>query len=543
VRIALLAALLVACGSEHPGSHDAGRGDAGGDDSDANDAPIDADPNVRGTVTVHLVDKNGAALAGMYVVFIDRDATVTERMTDAAGMAQADVYPNASVTAIRVRGMSYSLATVQALVPGDAITLVSAASDVSSSEDPFSSRIVPLPGANIVASPNGASKSGALGTFTTVAPHGLVAGDQVIVANVGVAGYNGMWTVALNPAPTATTFSVNLGNTTNLANSGTVATGGATATKAIAFTVSYTAYAGAEHYEIHTRCGTLDVPPVTAARLVMPFSCGSGGQYIEILAKTNAGSTLAWTQQAVVVTPEGSATVQDTWHAPTLLTASYANPTAQVSDITLARFSPYVRGLPYVETTSSTSATTTLMAYVSNPSQAAIVTSLTCPNGASSGCISTASGAASQRITQVVNGGVSTYALDIAANALPWVKATYVPATTTLDIMATGSSAIDIFEGNLRYTRGQVIYTWRVFGPLAQSVQFPTLPATAPGNPTVSPSDIMSSYQAFVGESDAINGYRDAIKNPFEALGTCEASSNATIKPYAGTKNRISQWN
>jgi hypothetical protein len=106
-----------------------------------------------------------------------------------------------------------------------------------------------------------------------------------------------------------------------------------------------------------------------------------------------------------------------------------------------------------------------------------------------------------------------------------------------------GSGVIDIFEGNLRYTRGQNIYTWRVFGPLAQSVTFPALPAAAPGNPTVQPSDIMSSYQAFIGESDAINGYRDAIKNPFEALGTCEASSNTSVLPYAGTKNRISQWN
>jgi hypothetical protein len=82
-----------------------------------------------------------------------------------------------------------------------------------------------------------------------------------------------------------------------------------------------------------------------------------------------------------------------------------------------------------------------------------------------------------------------------------------------------------------------------VFGPLATPVKFPTLPATAPGDPTILTSDTMSSYQAFIGESDAINGYRDAIKNPFTALTTCEASTNLSVLPAAGSKNRISQWN
>jgi hypothetical protein len=163
--------------------------------------------------------------------------------------------------------------------------------------------------------------------------------------------------------------------------------------------------------------------------------------------------------------------------------------------------------------------------------------------GSSPSCLSTASGAASQRITELVDGTATSYALDIGANLLPWVKATYVPSTTTLDVMVTGTGSYDIFEANLRYTRGQAIYTWRLFGPTAGPVQFPTLPAAAPGNPTIVPSDVMSSYQAFVGDSDAIDGYRDAKGNVFEALGTCEASSNASIRPYPGTKNRISQWN
>jgi hypothetical protein len=183
------------------------------------------------------------------------------------------------------------------------------------------------------------------------------------------------------------------------------------------------------------------------------------------------------------------------------------------------------------------------MLTTSNPANAVITTQLRCPLNSSASCTSTPSGAPQQTITQNVDGTATTYALDVGANLLPWVKALYVPAMTTLDITVDGTAPYDLFEANLRYTRGQTIFTWRVFGPIAETVKFPTLPATAPGNPTILPSDTMSSYQAFICESDAINGYRKAIENVFEALGTCEASPNPTLEPFPGTKNRLSQWN
>ncbi|HEY5927989.1 MAG TPA: hypothetical protein VIV11_40160 [Kofleriaceae bacterium] len=535
MRIALAVALLVACGDDGHTTGDGGPGDGGMDD----DAMIDADPNMRGTVTVRVVDKNGFPIGAMYVVFIDTDSTVTERMTDAAGLAVADVYPNASVTAIRNRGMSYAIATVQALNPGDVITLISASPTVSSSEDPFSQRVVPMPSADIAASPNGATKSGSIATFTTVGPHGLNGNDRVIVANVGVAGYNGVWTVASTPTPT--TFTANLGSG-SLANSGTVATGGATATKAVQFTINYPAFA-ADTYQVHTRCGSVDVGSVTSAVLDLPITCTGPMQEVEVRAQTSAGITFATKAQSNInVTHGGSVTLTGSWSGVATLAATFTNPTQQVSQITFARFSPHVRGLPFAETTQAAMATTLASLNVSLPSSAGNVTTLTCFNGSAPGCLSTASGATSQRITHHV-GGSSSYSLDIGANLLPWVVAVYNAAATTLDITVMGSAPYDIFEANLRYVRGQSIYTWRVFGPIAGSVKFPTLPTTAPGDPTLLTSDIPSSFQAFVGESDAINGYRDAIKNPFESLGHCEASANPMLKSYVGTQNRISQWN
>jgi hypothetical protein len=171
VLAALAICLVAACGDDNGATGDAG-----------SDADIDADPNVRGPVTVTVVDKNDRPLAGLHVVFIDTDATVTDLVTDAAGSAMASVYPGASVTALRARdtGQGYSLTSVLQLVPNDSITLISASGAVSSSEDPFSQRVVPLPSADIVT----ATKTGSSATYTTLAPHGLAMNDSVIVTGV-----------------------------------------------------------------------------------------------------------------------------------------------------------------------------------------------------------------------------------------------------------------------------------------------------------------------------------------------------------------------
>jgi hypothetical protein len=50
--------------------------------------------------------------------------------------------------------------------------------------------------ATIAASPAGATQSGFICTIATTTPHGCTAGQNVVVAGVGVAGYNGTWVVA-----------------------------------------------------------------------------------------------------------------------------------------------------------------------------------------------------------------------------------------------------------------------------------------------------------------------------------------------------------
>ncbi|HMD32385.1 MAG TPA: hypothetical protein VKG84_10785, partial [Candidatus Acidoferrales bacterium] len=76
--------------------------------------------------------------------------------------------------------------------------------------------------ANIAASPTGATQSGLICTIATTTAHGCTAGQSVVIAGVGVAGYNGTWVVASVIDATHFTFANTL---TSLA-----ASGGGTAT-------------------------------------------------------------------------------------------------------------------------------------------------------------------------------------------------------------------------------------------------------------------------------------------------------------------------
>jgi hypothetical protein len=538
VRSALLLFALAACGNDHRGTTDGGGGSADGDGGigdggmgDAGDVMVDADPNVRGTVSVKIVDRSGDPQVGMHVVFVDTDATVTDVVTDAAGMASASVYPNANVTAIRERDIAtdgqppiaYQLTTVLALVPGDTITLIAAPGSVPSTEDTFTQGVVPLPAEYVI----GASKQGSTATYTTLGPHGLVTGDTVVVNDSTQAAYNGAWTVS--GAPSAMMFTANIG-------SGGVPDGtGGTAAKAERFTVSYPAYGGAQSYAIYSPCGTTDAGTATSATIRLRAGCSTTPMDLVVVARGAGNAVIAWTQATgVAFTANGSTTITAAWQAPSAITATYSNPTTGVTGIELRRFQPYVRP-PLLSATGTPAAP--LMVTAPLPAAAAMQTKLTCSGGT---CVSDT---AEQIITQQVDGTATTYALDVDANLLPWLTATWVPNTITMNVTVTGTAAYDLFHASIVYTRDsvdQTIYTWRVFGPVAGTFKFPTLPSTVPGNPNLTANSRQATYSVDVCESDAVGGYRDAIKNPYGAFGTCRAASSPTTVRFGGTKNRIS---
>lgn len=536
--IAALVCLLGGCGNDNRGTIDGGDGDG------AVDADIDANPNVRGMVTVHTVDKLGLPLAGLDVVFIDTDQTVTALKTDAAGAAQASVFPNASVTVERVRSSTppaYYLTTVLALNPGDDILLQTEPSNASSADDPFDQRVLPLPSADVI----DVSKGGSTGTFTTIQPHGLAVGDAVVVSGMTPSAYNTplgtTWTVATTPS--TTTFTANIGS----GNPGAVTAPGAVS-KVLPFTFNYATYAGAQGYIVYTSCGSTDVGTSLAPTLNLKTGCTAASMSVVVVAYGAGTTPLAYAQKTgLTITAGGNTTISDTWHAIGSVAATYSNATTRVTDVQLERYIPYVRT---AAAGSGSTTTASGMVSVASPATATAVmkSRLRCLSGTD--CISNGIGTASQVFSQEVDGTLSTYSLDIGANLLPWVSAIYTQAAKTVDVTVTGTGAIDLQQVYVGYSgmpgsspRDTYIYRWRVFGPTAGTVTFPTLPSTLPGDPTLRPSDVQSTTSVWLCETDSVNGYRNAIKNVYQTLSTCEMNPSTTTKPATATKSRLSQWN
>ncbi len=466
MRTLALVAALAACGS----SHGTGGGDANGGGGDGKGSGFDGDIDLptRGNVTAHLVDKTGAAQAGVHVVFIDTDSTVTEMLTDGSGDAVASVFAGASVTALHVTAASVNcLTTVTEVAPGDLITL-----DV----DAFEKLVVPLD-----------------------------------------------------------------------------------TTSAGTFTVAFPAYSGANHYVIYSPCGSTSTTKTSGNALAFEAGCVAATMDLVVVAENSSNAALAWVDQSgVAFTSGGSTTITNSWATLPTITATYSNATTAVQNVQLARLAPDTRGAifpqPPAILDADVTGASTMLAVAAPASAAATMQTLTwpCPNSdatcGSAGCAALCKGAnsASQTITQVVDGTQTTYALDVGSQLLPWLGYPFWMKTnpTVLPVTVTGSGAIDLFEADMQYVRNNTsVYIWRVFAPVAGDVHFPQLPADVPGSPTPTSSDTMSVTHAYACESDAIAGYRGAVANVYDALGTCQALTDPTTKRFGGTLDRFSQSN
>ena len=90
----------------------------------------------------------------------------------------------------------------------------------------FVEAVLPINISSLI-TPSGAAESGNTVTLTTTAAHGLSAGQSVVVAGVGVAGYNGTYPVLATP--TATTFTYTDPNPGLAPSGGGYVTGGVSA--------------------------------------------------------------------------------------------------------------------------------------------------------------------------------------------------------------------------------------------------------------------------------------------------------------------------
>jgi len=457
---ALALVALVACGSPHHGSDAAGGGDDGpSGDGDGSGGMIDAPPpdvpNVRGTVKVTVTNPSvaGCQLPQLHVVFVDVDSTTTDLIADAAGKAQADVFPGASVTAVCERSTGTDIAvTVQDVEPGDDITL-----DGS--------------------------------YFFT----GSKTADQTLAGT---------------------------------------------------FKISFPTAPGATNYTIYYPCGNNVPSGNTNVSLTMKAGCLQQTMDLVVVSGTSSGPT-QWTEAAnVPYVNGGSVTVTDTWHPFGGVTASYTNAPAFCADsarsdypcdVQLARYVPELHGL---RATGMTNLTASGMVAVTSPTSSSAIMQSRLEN----------LGPAYQVVTDVVDGSQTTYAIDFSARLLPWMclGTAQCPgfdgAAAKLTIPVTGTGAYDLFETDVTFSRGPQftqILIWRVFGPTAGDVTFPTLPSSVS---VMNPQSVdrQSVTHSRICESSALNGWRDARQNPFDSLATCTQSTNPTAPRYGGTHNRLS---
>ena len=315
-------------------------------------------------------------------------------------------------------------------------------------------------------------------------------------------------------------------------------------TAAGTFKISFSPAPGATNYTIYDPCGNVVPSGNTNVSLAMKAGCLQQTMDLVVVAGTSSGPT-QWTEAAnVPFTNNGSVTVTDTWHPFAQVTANYTGVPAFCAatadpdypcNAQLARYVPELHGNRAMTSAGVTGAGS-LMVTSPTSSSAIIQTQLT------------TNGPEYQILTDVVDGSQATYAVDFATEALPWMCRDtaqcpmFSGSAAKLTIPVTGTGTYDLFETDATYSRGPQftqIFIWRVFGPTAGDVTFPTLPASVS---VMNPQgvDRQSVTHSRICESDVLNGWRDARQNPFDSLATCTQSTNPTAPRYGGTHDRLS---
>jgi hypothetical protein len=313
------------------------------------------------------------------------------------------------------------------------------------------------------------------------------------------------------------------------------------ATSGGTFTVNFSANPGATGYDVYWPCSTMATShtTTTSKAITMQAGCMESPMNIVVVASNGAFTE----QNGVAFTNGGSTTITDTWHPLATInsTYTYTNPPAYCTNagdldypcnLDLTRYVPDLRGNG-ARTMMSTTGAATMLGVSSPPAAYGVMRTIFSSNAAQY-----------QTITHAVDGTLATHTIDLDATLLPWIApVVYNPATTTLQITATGSNPYDLFKTDLTYVRANTfIFVWHVFGPTAGNFTFPAMPVSF-GDVSPKPTDTMSSNHAMVGDSDLIDGYRLARQNVFDSLETCAALVSPTAKRLPVSFNRLSRSN
>ncbi len=280
------------------------------------------------------------------------------------------------------------------------------------------------------------------------------------------------------------------------------------------FVVNWTQLGGANDYEIYGPCGFQDSAGagVTTKTITLRNDCNPTTMELLIRARNSANATIGFSAKSNISVAAGS-TAMPAFVGGLTFTASYTN-LSKATELDMDRRAPDGFGFGIATAPDITGLTS-------------VTTSAVVPTTGSARVDSTFSTPVFevQEIHQRLAGNSTTYGLDLAATALPWINKPMLDvAAHTIAVSAdnTGTSgdAPDLVESSLAWRRGNSSFSWTTFGPTVDSIVLPALGGDeADAMPAVGDALTVNRVKAY--DADTIADYaaiREAIGAALEGV-------------------------
>jgi hypothetical protein len=219
----------------------------------------------------------------------------------------------------------------------------------------------------------------------------------------------------------------------------------------------------------------------------------------------------------------GRATMPSTWTPSLAVTGTYSNAPTGVTSISAARRWNEAAAIGSITEGHTTGAASTFTSTFTIP-----------PTELADMRVSWESGPRNrQTISEIVDGTMASYEIDLAAEALPSVGTpTFDPSTATFTMEDVGD--VDLTAVKILFADDRSSHDWFVFGPALTSFTLPEIPSTFP-RPTADHQAIVGEAKVF--EATNISGYDDARQHL-----TLTMTSATGELPALGTRRRVSSF-
>ena len=295
------------------------------------------------------------------------------------------------------------------------------------------------------------------------------------------------------------------------------------------FQVSFQPLPGATSYDVYGPCGSTFVggaPFVTTLR--MQKDCVQNDMDIIVVARDKTGAVMASADRVAPFINGGSVTVDTPYVHPIGISASYVN-TAGMSSILLDRGAPDDLGFEASGT-----------AIVIGNGAIATAAGVVARTALVESTIASATHATGRQvIADAIDGTANHYDLNVAAALLPWLDEMALDPTTgtvtiVTDSQGTTTDAGDVFQTELRYTRGGNAFRWQIVAPTAATFTLPAIDGMRP-----QPGDAIGLVAGLTIDTDDAHGYDDVRANAF---GFADVFRHGHRLPASTTRARLSRF-